>query len=141
MSKANTARISRVSRIFAPALLAATAAVTVTHGVAQAGPNCPEGQSKLSSEALDRASEAALEQSVSAFPDRDATGRYVSGATRSESGAMAQQIIRDCGVEAQRRTVVVDLVLPAMLPDSTRTFGAVAVSDFSGVFKVWRASA
>lgn len=136
MSKA---RAHLVSRIAAPALVVAAASLTVTHGVAQAAPGCPPSLSTLPAGAIDQAMVAAVEQAAQAFPDRDTSGAYAVGATMSESGPVAQKIIKDCGVEAQRRTVVVDLVLPAMLPDSARTFGSVRVSYLRDGYRVWQA--
>ena len=137
MSKAKALRIGRIA---APALLAVAASLTATHGVAQASSHCPAPKSDLKPDAVDSATRAALEQAAKAFPDRDTTGAYAAGATRSESGRMAQKIIKDCGVEVQRRTVVVDMVLPAMLPDSTQTFGSAAVSYVDGEYRVWQTS-
>ncbi|WP_024792945.1 hypothetical protein [Tomitella biformata] len=140
----------RIIRIAVPTLIGVTASLTATTGVAQASPttapqpspaaSCPAQQSDLPPDALEQAMGSAVSQSAEAFPDRDTAGGYAVGATRSDSGEMAQQIIRDCGVDVQRRTVVVDLVLPAMLPDSSHTFGAVAVSAVDGGYQVWRAS-
>ena len=135
-----TTNAIRVTRIAVPALMAAAASLIATNGVAQASPSCPAPQSGLQSDAVDRAIGAAVAQASTAFPDRDTTGAYAAGATRSESGRMAQQIIKDCGVEVQRRTVVVDLVLPAMLPDSAQTFGSVAVSYIDDDYRVWQTS-
>lgn len=137
MSKA---RAHLVSRVAVPALMAVAASLTVSHGIAQAAPDCPAPLSDLPTGAVDQAMVAAVSQAAQAFPDRDTTGAYAVGATLSESGPLAQKIIKDCGVEVQRRTVVVDLVLPAMLPDSARTFGSVPVSYLGDGYRVWQPS-
>lgn len=138
MSKASTALVSRIA---VPALVVAAAALVAPHGVAQAASlNCPAAQADLPSDAVDRAMEVATAQARESFPDRNTADSHAVGATRSDSGPMAQRIIKDCGVEVQRRTVVVDLVLPAMLPDSARTFGSVAVSHIDGRYQVWQAA-
>ncbi len=121
----------------AATLVAAAAGVTVT-GTAAAAPNCPSGLAELTPDSVARATDAALGAVAGSFPDRDVSGAYVSGATRSEAGPVGQELVSECGADVQRKSVIVDFVFPAMLPDAAHSYGAAVVSIVDGQYSVWR---
>ena len=130
-------RIHRAPLAAGAALAAAAGALTIT-GTAAAAPACPAALGDLTPDSIARATDTALAAVGQAFPDRDVSGAYVSGATRSETGPVGQQLIDQCGPDVQRKSVIVDFVFPAMLPDAAHSYGAAVVSMINGQYSVWR---
>ncbi len=107
-------------------------------GIAAAATSCPAGLDTLTPDALTRATDVAQQSLGASFPDRDVTGAYVAGATRSDAGPVGQEIISACGPDVQSKSVIVDFVFPAMLPDAARSYGAAVVAVDNGRYSVWR---
>jgi hypothetical protein len=64
--------------------------------------------------------------------------RVISAARARAAGVRGRQVRRECGGKVFRRTVVVDLLFPAMLPSASLSQGIVFVSRlYSGGYHVW----
>lgn len=129
---------SRIARVLGPTVLVAAATMAVNGGVATAASPCVTNPGELTPDAVARATDSALAGAPAGFPDRDVSGAYATGATRSASGPVGQQIIDECGADVQRKSVIVDMTFPAMLPDAGLSHGAAVVSTVDGQYQVWR---
>ena len=101
-------------------------------------PSTPLTELTVTEPVFARATDAALGAVAGSFPDRDVSGAYVSGAPRSEAGPVGQELVSECGADVQRKSVIVDFVFPAMLPDAAHSYGAAVVSIVDGQYSVWR---
>jgi hypothetical protein len=53
------------------------------------------------------------------------------------AGARGSEVAKQCGITVQDRTVVVQILLPRMLPSASLSEGVVAVSRFAQGYRVW----
>ncbi|WP_182349229.1 hypothetical protein [Tomitella gaofuii] len=122
----------------AATVVSAAFAALAFSGTAAAATQCPTGLDTLTPDALHRATDVAQQSLGNSFPDRNVAGAYVAGATRSDAGPVGQEIISACGPDVQSKSVIVDFVFPAMLPDASRSYGAAVVALDNGRYSVWR---
>jgi hypothetical protein len=85
-----------------------------------------------------KAAKAALVAAPIVYPEVHARGAKVMGATSAFADTSRGPIAEnECGSEARRRTVVVYLTFPEMLPSASLSQGVVFASRFRHGFRVW----
>jgi hypothetical protein len=107
----------------------------------QAGSACPQEARPLPADALAGATRAALREAPSLYGGPrgiDTRGRRATRAALAQvAGARGGQVRRECGRRVQRRTVVVDLEFPRMLPSASLSQGTVFISRLGRRYQVW----
>jgi hypothetical protein len=99
---------------------------------------CPEGALRLTRDAPAPAIVAALTEASGAYGEIDTERARVNVAARATSaGARGRMVRRMCGRRVARRTVVVDLFFPAMLPSASLSQGTVFVSRVADGYHIW----
>ena len=100
--------------------------------------DCPDGALRLTRDAPAPATVAALAEAASVYGDVDTDRARVDVAARATSaGPRGRMVKRMCGARVARRTVVVDLVFPEMLPSASLSQGTVFVSRFEDGYHIW----
>jgi hypothetical protein len=103
-----------------------------------AGSGCPRKARPLSADALAGATHAALREAPSLYRGLDTRDRDATVAALARiAGARRRQVRRECGRRAQRRTVIVQLEFPRMLPSASLSQGTVFVSRVGQRYRVW----
>jgi hypothetical protein len=100
--------------------------------------HCPEGAPRLTRDAPAPATTAALAEAPSAFREIDTDRARVNAAARATQGRPRGRMVkRMCGRRVERRTVVVELLFPEMLPSASLSQGTVFVSPFADGYHIW----
>jgi hypothetical protein len=106
-----------------------------------AGSACPRKARPLPPDALAGATRAALREAPSLYGGPggiDTRDRRATRATLARiAGARGRQVQRQCGRRVQRRTVVVDLEFPRMLPSASLSQGTVFVARVGLRYRIW----
>jgi hypothetical protein len=122
----------------APGVLHATG---MTGGDAAArldGSGCPQQARPLLPDALAGATRAALREAPRLYGGLDTRDRRATvAALATVAGVRGRQVRRECGRRVQRRTVVVELEFPRMLPSASLSQGTVFVSRVQRRYRVW----
>ena len=93
----------------------------------------------LSARPLERASAQARLEAPVLYGAVEAEGVKVTRSYRATApGTRSGQVRRECGEQVARRTVVVELLFPRMLPSASLSQGVVFVSRFRAGYRVWR---
>src|SRR5215831_465276 len=91
--------------------------------VASSSPSgaCPRGAEKLPGDAVARAADQARIEVAALYGAQAARGAYVDDAIRANEplGPRESEVRHQCGARIARRTVVVDLTFPALLPSAS----------------------
>lgn len=99
---------------------------------------CPKGTHSLPADGVIRAARAALASVRQDYPGEDVTGAEVRAADRSAfAGPRGAQVSHQCGETIAARTVVVQMLLPRLLPSASLSESVVFVSDFRAGYRVW----
>lgn len=110
----------------------ATAASSVVLG------KCPSVAQPLPSEAVARAADQARIEAPAPVLYKGFGPAIVVRSQRAPyAGPEGGQVKTQCGATVFRRTVVVDLFFPKMLPSASLSQGTVFVSLFSDGYRVW----
>jgi hypothetical protein len=97
---------------------------------------CPANPLPLPSEAVARAADQARIQAAALAPGFGPALEELS-ARSAYAGAYGGIVKHQCGTLVFRRTVVVELLFPKMLPSASLSQGVVFVSLFSTGYQVW----
>ena len=123
----------------AAAAPANTAAPTSTATDTAANTTCPTRPQPLPPNAVAGAANEALRAAPGLYTGIDTTGEYVtSSALGTAAGVRGEQIANECGTTVENRSVVVELLFPAMLPSASLSEGTVFVSRIDGRYQVWQ---
>src|SRR3954452_11511933 len=130
---------------FALALLLAVWTQPVdAHGGAGPLPHASQGRcprlhaERLPADALAAATRAALDQAPTIYRGTKLRGmRVVKADLATRDPDRGGYPKAKCGAALQRRTVVVYLDFPAMLPSASLSQGLVLVSRFAGAYRIW----
>jgi hypothetical protein len=107
-------------------------------GETQRSRDCPESALQLTRDAPEPATVAALAEAPDAYAEVDTDRARANGAARAtNAGARGRMVERMCGKRVQRRTVVVELLFPDMLPSASLSQGTVFVSRFADGYHIW----
>jgi hypothetical protein len=99
---------------------------------------CPTAALGLPADGVIGAARRALAAAARDYPGLRTAGAEVLAADRAGfAGVRGSQVGRQCGVRVQDRTVVVQLLLPRMLPSASLSEAVVAVSRFARGYRVW----
>jgi hypothetical protein len=110
----------------------------VAHDTTQRSPDCPTDALRLTRQAPAPATVAALAEASRAYGEIDTDRARVNVAARAASaGARGRTVRRMCGGRVARRTVVVELFFPEMLPSASLSQGTVFVSRFADGHHIW----
>ena len=119
----------------------------VSRGVGMAAPGsagqlstgrCPTAALGLPADGVIGAARRALAEAARDYPGLRTAGAEVLAADRAAfAGVRGTEVRRQCGVRAQNRTVVVQLLFPRMLPSASLSEAVVAVSRFARGYRVW----
>jgi hypothetical protein len=105
------------------------------------GTACPQGARPLPPDALAGAVRVALREAPSLYGGAGGIDTRDMRATRAAlaraAGARGSQVRRECGKRVQRRTVVVELEFPRMLPSASLSQGTVFISRVERRYRVW----
>jgi hypothetical protein len=100
--------------------------------------DCPKDASRLTRDAPAPATVAALAEASSAYGEIATDRARVNSAARAtRAGARGRTVRRMCGRRVERRTVVVELFFPEMLPSASLSQGTVFVSRFADGYHIW----
>lgn len=100
--------------------------------------DCPGDILSLTADAPAPATVAALAEARDAYLGIDTSRARANLAARAASAsARGRMVRRMCGRSVARRTVVVDLVFPEMLPSASLSQGTVFVSRFADGYHIW----
>jgi hypothetical protein len=106
-----------------------------------AGTACPQRARALPPNALAGAVRAALRDAPSLYGGPGGIDTRDARATRAAlarfAGARGRQVRRECGQRVQRRTVVVELQFPRMLPSASLSQGTVFIARVGRRYRVW----
>jgi hypothetical protein len=99
---------------------------------------CPTAALALPADGVIGAARRALAEAARDYPGLRTAGAEVMAADRAGfAGARGSEVARQCGVRVGRRTVVVQLLFPRMLPSASLSEAVVAVSRFARGYRVW----
>jgi hypothetical protein len=105
------------------------------------GTACPQGARLLPPDALAGAIRAALREAPSLYGGPRGIDTRDMRATRAAlarvAGVRGRQVRRECGRRVQRRTAVVELEFPRMLPSASLSQGTVFISRVGPGYRVW----
>jgi hypothetical protein len=108
---------------------------------AAAGGACPRKALPLPPDALAGATRAALREAPSLYGGTRGIDTRDRRATRAAlanvAGTRGSQVRRECGRRVQRRTVVVDLEFPRMLPSASLSQGTLFIARLRRGYQVW----
>ena len=117
---------------------AATHAPSSASLVSTPSGQCPKHALRLPGIGVARAAEQALDEAAHDYQGLDTRHARVQAADRSKfAGARGQEVRTQCGAKVARRTVVVQLLFPRMLPSASLSQGVVFVSRFPRGYRVW----
>ena len=98
-------------------------------------PGCPRDALRLPRDAVAKAADAALH--AGGHPPSTVIEASAL-ATSAAAGTRGSEVLVQCGTATARRTVVVDLFYPSMLPSASLSQGTVFVSYFpSRGYRIW----
>lgn len=104
-----------------------------------AGDSCPRAARPLPGDALAGATRAALREAPRLYSGVDTRDRRATvAALATVDGARGRQVRRQCGPRVQRRTVVVMLEFPHLLPSASLSQGTVFVARIGRRYHVWQ---
>jgi hypothetical protein len=117
----------------------------VSGGVGMAAPGsalptgrCPTAALELPAGGVIGAARRALAEAARDYPGLRTAGAEVVAADRAGfAGTRGSEVARRCGVRVADRTVVVQLLLPRMLPSASLSEAVLAVSRFARGYRVW----
>jgi hypothetical protein len=116
---------------------AASPSSSTNRAVSQAESTCPTDALALPGEAVARAADQARIEAPALY-GQDTTALRVTAAYRADTGfGRSGQVRHECGAAATKRTVVVELLFPKMLPGASLSQGTVFVSRFGTGYRVW----
>jgi len=117
---------------------ATTSAATPASRASAASGQCPKNALRLPSAGVAHAAEQALKEAASDYPGVNTRGARVEAADRSAfAGPRGGEVRSQCGAAVARRTVVVQLLFPKMLPSASLSEGVVFVARFAHGYRVW----
>lgn len=117
---------------------AATPSSTSAARVAAASGDCPKHPMRLPGIGVADAAEQALNEAAREYRGTDTRHARVQSADRSAfAGARGSHVRHQCGARVARRTVVVQLLFPKMLPSASLSEGVVFVARFPSGYRVW----
>jgi hypothetical protein len=100
--------------------------------------HCPRHALRLPAVAVARAAEQALDEVALDYQGVDTRHARVQASDRTAfAGARGSEVRRQCGAKAARRTVVVQLLFPRMLPSASLSQGVVFVARFPRGYRIW----
>lgn len=115
----------------------ATRAATAQPGASQVvSGRCPKDALPLPADAVARAADQARIEAPFLYP-RHGPAVVVSSAMAPYAGVRGSEVKRQCGSQAFRRTVVVELLFPKELPSASLSQGTVFASLFATGYRVW----
>src|SRR6476469_5080093 len=121
-------------------MLWAPSATTVVPGAAQASAStarhCPSNALPLQAESVARAADAARIAAPALYPNHGRAVVELAWRARFRLHVWAATPF-SCSDRARRRTIVVDLLFPKMLPSASLSEGVVLVSRFANGYRVW----
>ena len=123
----------------APAGAARPAASRVGHQITLASSSCPastRGILPLQPDSVAKAARRALVFDKAPPGVRPDTG-VMASARSAFAGARGGEVTFLCGATVARRTVVVQLLFPWLLPSASLSQGVVFVGRFHGGYRVW----
>jgi hypothetical protein len=97
---------------------------------------CPKNALPLPADAVARAADQARIEAPFLYP-RHGPAVVVSSAMAPYAGVRGSEVKRQCGPQAFRRTVVVELLFPKELPSASLSQGTVFASLFNTGYRVW----
>jgi len=99
---------------------------------------CPTAALGLPADGVIGAARRALAEAARDYRGLRTAGAEVMSADRAGfAGPRGSEVVRQCGLEAGDRTVVVQLLFPRMLPSASLSEAVVAVSRFARGYRVW----
>jgi hypothetical protein len=99
---------------------------------------CPKGMLPLPADGVIGAARAALASVRQAYPGEDVIGAELLAADRSAfARPRGAQVRQQCGRTIAARTVVVQMLLPKLLPSASLSESVIFVSDFRAGYRVW----
>jgi hypothetical protein len=117
---------------------AATPSPTSASMMGAAASACPKHALRLPGIGVADAAEQALNEAAHDYRGADTRHAQVLSADRSAfAGARGSQVRQQCGAKVARRTVVVQLLFPKMLPSASLSEGVVFVARFPRGYRVW----
>jgi hypothetical protein len=105
--------------------------------IAASGEGCPENALALPGEAVACAADQARIEAPALYEGIDARGVTVTAAYWATYGLRGAQVEVECGSSTVRKSVVVELFFPKMLPSASLSQGTVFVSRFPDGYRVW----
>ncbi|HEX8120355.1 MAG TPA: hypothetical protein VF549_03725 [Solirubrobacteraceae bacterium] len=119
-------------------LVSALAVAAVVPGNPASDPRCPRHARPLPPDAVAQSRALALREVRRLRGREQARGARVVAAAPATRAPRGGPVRHDCGGKVQRRTVVVDLVLPALLPSASLSQTTFAISiTRRGRYRVW----
>jgi hypothetical protein len=97
---------------------------------------CPKDALPLPADAVARAADQARVEAAFLYP-RHGPAVVVSSAMARYAGVRGSEVRHQCGSQAFRRTIVVELLFPKMLPSASLSQGTVFVAVFNTGYRVW----
>lgn len=97
---------------------------------------CPKDALRLPADAVARAADQARIEAPFLYP-RHGPAVVVSSAMAPYAGVRGSEVKHQCGAQAFRRTVVVELLFPKELPSASLSQGTVFASLFATGYRVW----
>jgi hypothetical protein len=98
--------------------------------------HCPKGALALPADAVARAADQARIEAPFLYP-RHGPAVVLSSAMAPYAGVRGSEVKHQCGPQAFRRTIVVELLFPKELPSASLSQGTVFVSVFNTGYRVW----
>jgi hypothetical protein len=99
---------------------------------------CPKGTLTLPADGVIGAARAALAGVRQDYSGEDVAGAALLTADRTAfAGPRGAQLRQHCGKTIATRTVVVQMLLPKLLPSASLSESVVFVSDFRAGYRVW----
>jgi hypothetical protein len=127
-----------VAGLAAGGVVTATSDGTSQGERAQSAVVCPRHPQRLPANAVAGATNRALRAAPRLYGGLDTRGRLVTAAVRGRwAGVRGEQISRECGRRVRRRSVVVYLLFPRMLPSASLSQGTVFVALVRDRYRVW----
>jgi hypothetical protein len=139
-SFARPAALATAASLSVALALAATPSASASKGTKRtsACPKQARAALPLPGNAVAKAAEVALAEAPRRFKAINTHGAKI---LRAELGEMdGKYLAHQCGERVQKRTVVVELRFPKMLPSASLSAGTVFVSRFKSGYRVWEVS-
>jgi hypothetical protein len=100
--------------------------------------HCPKKALRLPGAGVARAAVQALTSAAADYQGVDTRGARAEAADRSAfAGPRGGEVRGQCGAGVARRTVVVQMLFPRMLPSASLSEGVVFVARFPRGYRVW----